>query len=208
MAKHWRDRLLASTRGRVLSALRRGPRTVNDLADLLGLTDNAVRLHLAGLERDGLIAHEGLRRGIGKPAHVYVLTPEADSLFPKAYATILTALIEEMRAREGGEQLEEMMRAIGRRTGALARSDAPELRTRVDVAARVLSDLGGLVDVIESETELMIRGYSCPLAAVVQESPETCALVEELVSGVTGARAHECCDRKGEIPRCAFRVSA
>jgi predicted ArsR family transcriptional regulator len=208
VTRHWRDRLLASTRGRVLSELRRGPRTVNELADLLGLTDNAVRLHLAGLERDGLIAHEGVRRGIGKPAHVFVLTPEADSLFPKAYATILTALIEELRAREGNAQLEEMMRAIGKRIGALVRSDAPDLRTRVDAAARVLTDLGGLVDVIEGETDMMIRGYSCPLAAVVQESPETCALAEELVSGVTGEATRECCDRSGEIPRCAFRVSA
>lgn len=208
MAKHWRDRLLASTRGRVLSELRRGARTVNELADLLGLTDNAVRLHLAGLERDGLIAHEGVRRGVGKPAHVYVLTPEADSLFPKAYATILTALIEELRAREGSEHLEEMMRAIGRRTGEQARSRAQDVGTRVAAAARVLSDLGGLVDVIEGETEFLIRGYSCPLAAVVQGSPETCAFAEELVSGVTGEVTRECCDRSGEIPRCAFRVGA
>ena len=89
MPKQWRQRMLSTTRGRVLALLRWGPRTVNDLARSLELTDNAVRLHLSALERDGLVEQEGVRRGIGKPAHVFQLTSEAESLFPKAYATLL-----------------------------------------------------------------------------------------------------------------------
>src|SRR5690349_9974995 len=47
----WNRRLLASTRGRILSVLRRGGVTVNELADATGLTDNAVRAQLTALER-------------------------------------------------------------------------------------------------------------------------------------------------------------
>ena len=39
----WNERFLASTRGRIVGLLRRGSRTVNELADEVGLTDNAVR---------------------------------------------------------------------------------------------------------------------------------------------------------------------
>ena len=45
--EHWRQRLLKSTRGQILALLRAENRTVNDLAAVLHLTDNAVRAHLA-----------------------------------------------------------------------------------------------------------------------------------------------------------------
>jgi predicted ArsR family transcriptional regulator len=44
-----------STRGRVVTLLRRSGRTVEELARELGLTDNGVRAHLATLERDGVV---------------------------------------------------------------------------------------------------------------------------------------------------------
>ena len=58
-------RFMETTRGQVLSLLRRGPRTVEELARELDLTDNAIRAHLATLERDGLVTQAGLRRGRG-----------------------------------------------------------------------------------------------------------------------------------------------
>src|SRR5437588_696454 len=48
----WRGRLFKSTRGKILELLRARECTVNDLAGALRLTDNAVRAHLASLERD------------------------------------------------------------------------------------------------------------------------------------------------------------
>ena len=46
----------------MVQLLRRASRTVEELAQALGLTDNAVRAHLATLERDGLVRQGGLRR--------------------------------------------------------------------------------------------------------------------------------------------------
>ena len=204
--KPWRDKLMATTRGRVLSLLRRGPRTVNDLADALELTDNAVRLHLAALERDGLIDQEGVRRGVGKPAHVYHLTAEADSLFQKAYAAVLADVLGFLRDRHGAAELQTVLRSIGEQAGARSRSQAAQLGDRVREAAAVLTELGGLAEVVEEPDAFIIRGYSCPLAAVVEAVPETCALAEELVSNVVGSTAHECCDRTGVVPRCQFSI--
>ena len=63
----WRRRLLASTRGKILALLRADSHTVNELAEALELTDNAVRSHLTSLERDGLIQQLGMRPGFRKP---------------------------------------------------------------------------------------------------------------------------------------------
>ena len=56
----WRDRLFKSTRGKILELLRTRECTVNELADALHLTDNAVRAHLASLERDRLVVQSGM----------------------------------------------------------------------------------------------------------------------------------------------------
>ncbi len=66
-----------STRGQVVSHLRSGVSLVEELAQLLGLTNNAVRAHLATLERDGLIKRNGIIRGLRKPHFAYKLTDDA-----------------------------------------------------------------------------------------------------------------------------------
>ena len=206
MTRHWRQRMLGTTRGRVLALLRWGPRTVNDLAAALELTDNAVRLHLSALERDGLVAQEGVRRGVGKPAHVFQLTEEAETLFPKAYATVLSAVLAQVREERGSAGLDSFLRSVGRRAGDRVRATTTGLRERVEAAVALLGELGGLADIEESADAYTIRGYSCPLAAVVTDSPEACALAEALVGTVVGAPVAECCDRSG-TPRCAFRIA-
>ena len=206
MPRHWRQRMLATTRGQVIALLRRGPRTVNELAGVLELTDNGVRMHLSALERDGLVEQAGVRRGLGKPAHVYRLTAEADSLFPKGYAAVLGEVLGHIREKQGSEALVAFLRDVGRRAGARSRSDAPALADRVDAAAGLLTALGGLVEVKETDDAFLIQGFSCPLAALMEDNPEACALAEELVGGVVGVPAEECCDRTG-TPRCAFRIA-
>jgi predicted ArsR family transcriptional regulator len=69
----WRERLFKSTRGRILDLLRTRDRTVNELAEELRLTDNAVRAHLASLERDRLVVHSGMKPGFRKPHTTYAL---------------------------------------------------------------------------------------------------------------------------------------
>ncbi|HWV58714.1 MAG TPA: helix-turn-helix domain-containing protein, partial [Longimicrobiales bacterium] len=168
--------MLSTTRGRVLALLRRRPHTVNELADDLDLTANAIRLHLAALERDGLVEQEGVRRGAGKPAHLFHLTPDGESLFPKGYASLLVHLLGYVRTRDGKERLERLLREVGRDTGEKSRATSLDPRARVEAAAGVLTELGGLVEVEEAPDSYTIRGMSCPLAAVVSEVPEACAL--------------------------------
>lgn len=207
MAKEWRQRMLSSTRGRVLSLLRRGPRTVAELAAAVELTDNGVRTHLAALERDGLVRQEGVRRTGGKPSYVYELTADADALFPKGYASVLSEVLAYVREQSGSEGLRSFVRAVAQRAASrLPFGERADLRSRVDAAAGVLAELGGLAEVVEDDEAMHIRGYSCPLSSVVKDNPETCALAEELVRSIVGTDVEECCDRTG-TPRCAFSIA-
>jgi predicted ArsR family transcriptional regulator len=70
----------------------------------------------------------------------------------------------------------------------------------------VLDELGGLAEIEEVEGRTVIRGYSCPLAAVAPHHQEACWLAEALLEEVIGERVRERCDR--ERPACRFEVSA
>jgi len=206
-ATQWIERLLASTRGQIIALLRRSGRTVNELADELGLTDNAVRSHLAALERDGLVKQERSRgqRSVGKPAFVYTLTLEADGLLPKAYAPVLGLLLGVLGERLGPEATDELLREVGRRAAAGRTEQGQDIRMRIEAAYGVLGELGGVADIEEGEESVLIRGYSCPLAAVVPGNPGVCRLAETLLSELIGVPVQEHC-QKGERPRCCFEI--
>ena len=59
--------------------------SATEIASELGLTYNAVRLHLTALERDGLIRKAGLRRGETRPSTIYELVPGVDDALSRAY---------------------------------------------------------------------------------------------------------------------------
>ena len=209
-ATRWDQRFFASTRGQIVVLLRRAKRTVDELADALGLTDNAIRSHLATLERDGLVQQRGQRRGEGKPAHLYELTSDGERLFPKAYGPVLRELLDVLGDRLSDAELRDVLREVGRRVAAEhPRPPNGGVRLRVDRAAALLSELGGLTEVeaLEDEPRMRIHGYSCPLAAILPGHPEICELASSLVAEATGLAVTEHCD-KGDPPRCCFEINA
>jgi predicted ArsR family transcriptional regulator len=206
-ATRWDERFFASTRGRVVTLLRRGRRTVDELAGALGLTDNAVRAHLAALERDGLVRQGDLRRTCGKPSYTYNLTSEAERLFPKAYGVLLRELLGVLSDRLPPEVLTEALREVGRRVAAGHERPGGDLRQRVDAGLALLGDLGGLAEAEETGGGFIIRGCSCPLAAAVAGNPDACLLAETLLSDLIGVPVRQVCD-PGPPPRCRFEVSS
>jgi len=208
----WDQRFLSTTRGHVVLLLWRAPRTVEELAAALSVTDNAIRTHLSSLERDGIVRQTGVRRSGGKPAHVYDVTPAAEQLFPKAYGAVLEQMLDALGAQLWAAALEALLREVGRRLAA--ESGAPVVRgravaDRVGRAVAVLEELGGMVEIEDDGAQsgkVCLRGYSCPLASVVAAHPEVCRLIESLLAEVVGAPVNECCQRSAR-PRCGFEIA-
>jgi predicted ArsR family transcriptional regulator len=209
LTTYWDQKFFEGTRGKVVTLLRRGGCTVEGLARELDLTDNGVRAHLATLERDGIVRQRGaVRRGSGggKPAYIYELTPEAEGLFPKAYEPVLRQLLNVLAGQLGPEESEALLRRVGRRIAEGQPIPADGVRVRLETAAAMLNELGGLAELEERDGSSVIRGYSCPLAAVVSDHPEVCRMVEALLTELAGVPVNEHCDR-GERPRCCFEVA-
>jgi predicted ArsR family transcriptional regulator len=203
----WRERLFKSTRGKILDLLRTREWTVNELAEQLRLTDNAVRAHLASLERDRLVAQSGMKRGIRKPHTTYALGPEAEQLFPKAYGRLVALLMSVFSRQVKPNVLRAGMRAAGR---TLAQESLHEWRGktrqhRIDAALGILKELGGAATFREEDGKHFIYGNGCPIAAATANHPEACLLAESLLTEIIGSPVKEHCIR-GPVPSCRFEV--
>ena len=201
-------RFLETTRGQVVALLRAGPQTVDELAAALGLTDNAIRAHVATLERDGIVAQRGVRRGegAGKPAAVYQLTAEAEAKFSRAYAPVLGAILEELATALPEDRRRALLANVGRRlsVGLMPPADASH-DSRLQAALDVLGELGGVARLEERTGTSVIRGQGCPLSTTVAHRPEACHVVEALLREIVGAPVRQCCEH-GERPSCCFEV--
>jgi predicted ArsR family transcriptional regulator len=196
-----------TTRGKLLLLMCRGPRTVNELAEALGVTDNAVRAQLTNLQSDGLVRQVGLRPGLRKPHVDYELTPKARRSFLAANDPVLACLLDLIRERLDPEQASTLMketarRLIAARVGEL-REGEPQAR-----AAELLQKLTEVAPGVSLEDQqgfLRVRACGCPLASVTESHPEVCGLLAEVLSELLGTGVRERCERN-ESPRCCFEV--
>lgn len=196
---------LKSSRNNIVRLLRRAQQSVNDLAQALGLTDNAVRANLARLERDGLVRLAGSRASVRKPELVYDITPRAERLFAEAYAPALATLLEVMAGSSDEKELDALLRAAGRR---LAAPHLPSLaglsfRERAKKTLQILEDLGGLAELQRRNGRRYVQGFGCTFSQVVNQHPRVCLLAQALLSELIGREVREQCQRD-DRPKCSF----
>ena len=200
---------LPPSRQAVLDLIRRGERTVNTLAASLRISDNAVRVHLVALERDGLIRRSGTVRSgaAGQPAAEYDLTPAGEQVLSTAYPAALAALSEATAARLDARSRRALYLEAGKRLAAkVTPKDTGSLQERAESCAALIDSLGGSATVTAGRGHAMVVGAGCPLATAVRGEPGTCHIIEGLIEAHTGLKAEQQCSH-GERPSCRFRLT-
>jgi predicted ArsR family transcriptional regulator len=205
----WEHSIGGAARGRIIGLLRRGRRTVDEIATSTGVTDNAVRAQLQLLEGAGVVRASGTRPGdgAGKPATVFEIAPTAEPALSAAYAPVLGALLDTLAEHFSPKELEQLLRAAGRRLASAAPQGKRSLEARVTAAADVLTGLGAEIDVERIAGGYRLQGYACPLSAAVRQHPSACQVVEQFVAEMVDAPTTECCDR-ADGARCRFEIKA
>ena len=210
MAELLRRQLLDTSRGRIVSLLRAGGLTADDVASRLGLTRSAVRIQMAAMERDGVVCRVGKRPGTTRPSHVFALTPEVEQVLSKAYIPLLTQLVRTFAEGLPAEQVDELLRTAGKGLAKellRGRKYSGSLRSRVALASETLNEQLGATTRVEGNGSYVIRGIGCPLAALTGKHPGVCRAMESLVAEVVGVPVRECCDRS-ERPQCCFEIES
>ena len=208
MAEMLRKQLLDTSRGRIVTLLRAGERTAEDIATTLGLTRSAVRIQITAMERDGVVRKVGKRPGTTRPSYLFELTPEVEQLLSKAYIPVLTHLVDVFAESLPAHQVEALLRRTGTALATeVAQQKRPSggLRQRVGKASELLNEHLGALTHVESNGGITIRGAGCPLSALTGKHPGVCLAIETFVSAIVGVPVRECCDRD-KRPRCCFHI--
>ena len=142
------ERFFESTRGQIVTILRGSNKTVNELAEAVGLSDNAVRAHLLTLERDQLIVQAGMVKGFRKPHFTYGLGPEARRLFPRSYDALFNQLLNVLKKTLSPRSLKNALSEVGRRFGK-DKSASGGIDARLENAIAALKELGGAAAIVK-----------------------------------------------------------
>jgi len=197
----------ASAQERLMRLLAGGGRTVEQLADGLGVTPNAVRAQLALLKREGAVEEAGLQRGPRRPSVVYRLRKGAEVRLSRAYPLAFSSLVRTAAQELRPAQFVELLAAAGRRMASQFPRGSGDAGERVAAAVSALEKLGSRVQVARQGGKFVLRGDACPLGEAVAAEERTCTAMAAMLEEMTGLEVRECCEH-GEHPRCCFHLKA
>ena len=172
-----------------------GPSSPDQLAERLGASRTGVLQQLRALEAANLVTRQTVRHGVGRPRHLYDVTPDAQDLFPTNYDALAAGLLAAIEAVGGDDLLDQVFAARRQQLGALvlermAGSVGPDasLVERVRELAVIQADHGYLADaVLDADGTIRLREHNCAIYHIAEGSPAACQAELQLFSEVLGA---------------------
>ncbi|ENQ3080165.1 helix-turn-helix transcriptional regulator [Bacillus sp. WLY-B-L8] len=170
---------MRSTKEEILQLLKvRGEQTVAALAEVLQITEMAVRRHLNNLEKDGLIEMNLVRQHVGRPMYVYCLSTKGEDLFPKQYKQFAVEMLEDLQHIGDARLVEKILRA---RTNRMEQQLAKRVNRKETTLERlqeiaIMQEKNGYMVHVEQETEssFILQKQNCPLIEVAAKFPQIC----------------------------------
>jgi predicted ArsR family transcriptional regulator len=195
-----------------------GPTSPDGLAAALHASRTGVLQQLHALEAANLVAHSTERHGVGRPRHLYDVTPDAQDLFPAGYDDLAAGLLAAIAEVGGTDLVEEVFAARRRQIGQRVRQTmAARLRPgaalidRVRELAVIQDEAGYLAEwYVGDDGALRLRENNCAIHHVANGQPAACdaelALFGELLGVDVRRETHitsgdRCCTYRIGSPR-------
>lgn len=186
---------LGGTRQALLTLIKRqGELDVAALARGLGISNVAVRQHLASLESAGQVEARLMRRNVGRPARLYRLTGEGEKAFPQSSDAIALDLLARMEKIMGPAALDELFKARLRDLTKVYQQRLTVAKTwdeKLRLLAQIRDEEGYLAGVetlktVDGAERKALVEHHCPVAAIAKQHPQVCRLELELFKRVLG----------------------
>ncbi|MHA2504041.1 MAG: helix-turn-helix transcriptional regulator [Candidatus Kariarchaeaceae archaeon] len=182
----------SSTKRQILVILKReGQMDLPTLSKELNLTKMGVLNHINQLEEMEIIERFKINIGVGRPRTAFRLAPNSKDIFPKAYSSITTSVLQFIETELGRRAV---YRALKSRQDEikeeyLKQLDELPFAERVSTLAKIRDHEGYMVElnmVPNSESYEMME-FNCPILSVADTYGEACQVEEELFREILGA---------------------
>lgn len=180
---------------------------IEELCQRLRISHNAVRQHISALAARGLLEHGQARATGGRPQSRYVITAEGRALFPRNYGAFAAALLTELHARMGEEEVGALLQALGRGIAATQPSlDGERGEALARALARRLDALGYEAVPARHGEDWQVEAFNCVFHDLARQHPQVCRFDLAYMEASTRRRVHhvECMARGGHA--CRFRL--
>lgn len=192
--------LESRTRDRVLRVVsQRGPITASTLAEVLDLTDTAIRRHLKNLVADGLIEpHDAgsVRRGRGRPARSWVVSAAGHQALASDYDHLAGEALRFLADTAGPDAVaafaERRVAEIEGRFESALEEAGDDAQGRAEALVEVLNSAGyaastrPVAGAGPALTGIQVCQGHCPVGHVAAEFPQFCDAETEAFSRMLG----------------------
>jgi predicted ArsR family transcriptional regulator len=206
----------STLRHEILVALRRNGATAPEqLAATLGASRTGVLQQLRSLEAAGLVDRRTVRHGVGRPRHVYDVTPAAQSAFPSNYDGLAAGLLAAIGAVGGDDLVAEVFDArrhliadqVKGRLDQRLPANAP-LEARVRELAVIQDEQGYLSSAfIGADGMIRLRQCNCAIFGIAAQSSSPCDAELALFQEVLGADVVRETHIASGDRSCTFRIA-
>lgn len=185
---------MKSTRDRILQTLHRQPRrTINELAEAVGINPISVRHHLTNLQVEGLVAAEEERHGVGRPRLVYILTEDGMEKFPTRYLRLTTRLLTQMKENMPAPAISKLFNEVAENLAAdySEQMRGLSMEERLDFVKSLLAEEGFTVEWEKKGDQYQIHEITCPYYQIGVNHPEVCTVDQTLISKMLAVPAEK-----------------
>jgi len=195
----------------VMHLKRQGELTVADLCAHLSITSMAVRRHLTGLQKDGLIESRIERQTRGRPTYKYKLTVKAETLFPSGGSTLAVDLLDAVFEQAGHKGVMDLLtiRNKKRIERLRTRVEGKDLAGRVEEVAKIFSEDGYMTE-WESlpDGNFIIYQRHCAVHDLANQFRQLCLMEPQIMQALLDVKVTREKYILRNDPLCAYVVHA
>jgi predicted ArsR family transcriptional regulator len=208
----------SALRREILTTLRQdGPASPDQLAGRVGASRTGVLQQLRALEGAQLVSRQTVRHGVGRPRHLYDITPDAQGLFPTNYDGLAIGLLEAIGVVGGDDLVTQVLDARRRQVAHRVRlrlaerlpADAP-LADRVRELAVLQDEQGYLchAEIDDDGATIRLREHNCAIYHVAMGLPAACGAELRLFAEVLDADVVRETHIASGDRCCSYRITA
>jgi len=176
-----------TTRETILRTIKAQPKAnVDALAEAASVSPVTVRHHLNGLQANGLIESQSVRRKVGRPYYVYSLSEKGQELFPKRYVRLTSRLLDELKIHMPPDAINDVLSNVVNGVLEEHRGEFEHLdvEDRLDYLVDLLADEGFLAHWKKTNEGYLVTEFSCPYISLGETHSEICTIDKELIVNV------------------------